>query len=100
MTTTKEKNSKRSPYIDLETIGEYICDKLGIRPEDVLELELNSGRYDTKQILLRPEVDSERYVIGFPDIFKVYEVTVTKLTVNKTKVYLNMSPQKSLMKKL
>ena len=69
--------------------------ELGIKPEDVLELDLNSGRYDTKQILLKSEVDSERFVSEFPDTFNGYDMTVTKLTVNKTNLSSNLFPLKS-----
>ena len=67
----------------METIGEYILNHLGIEPDDVLELDLNSGRFDTKQILLKPEVDAERFVNEFPDTINGFEVIVNKLTINK-----------------
>ena len=55
---TKLKNSSENTdraarYIDLETISEYIFTELNLNPEYVLEIYLNSGRYNMKQFLLK-----------------------------------------------
>ena len=63
---TKLRNSpesdKSARYIDLETISKYIFTILMIKEEDVLEIDLNSGRYDLKQVLLKPNVDIEQLI--------------------------------------
>merc|ERR1712098_867406 len=83
----------RTPGVDIETVEEYVFDKLGIKPEDVLKLDFNESR-DRKQILLKAGVDSEKYVAQLPDTFKGYEVTVTKITLHKTKVLFKFVPTK------
>ena len=84
---TKLKNSpesdKSARYIDLEIIREYIFTILKIKPEDVLEINLNSGRYDTKQILLKPEVDTDKLISDFPDTYGGFSVNVSKLTIKR-----------------
>ena len=49
---TKLKNlsesDKSARYIDLDTISKYMFTILKIKPEDVLEIDLKSRRYDTK----------------------------------------------------
>ena len=56
---TLSESDKTARYIDLETISKYIFTVLEINPDDVLEIDLNSGRYDTKQILLKQSVDTD-----------------------------------------
>ena len=81
----------RSQIVDIKTVGEYIFDKLRINPYDVLELDFNAGK-DRKQVSLKPGVDSEKYAGQFPDTFKGYQVTVTKLPLNKTRVLFKFVP--------
>ena len=95
----EKEQTGRLHYIDMETKGEYIFNHLKIKPDEVLELDLTSGRFNTKQILLKPEVDAEKFVSEFPDTFNGFEVTVNKLTINKTKVVFKFVPLRVLTKK-
>lgn len=45
---TMPESDKTARYIDLETISEYVLTVLETNLDDVLEINLNSGRYDTK----------------------------------------------------
>ena len=49
-TKIKDSSSSEKPsrYIDMETISDYIFTELGVNPDDVLEIDLNTGRYDCK----------------------------------------------------
>ena len=64
----------------METISDYIFTELGVNPDDVLEIYLNTGRYDCKQILLKPNIDTSKLTSDFPDTFNGYSINVTKLT--------------------
>ena len=33
----------RKQYIDIETIGEYLFDEMGLKPSDLKELDLSTG---------------------------------------------------------
>ena len=46
-------------YIDLETISDYLFNQLEINPDDILEIDLNTGRWDVKQVLFKPGVSMD-----------------------------------------
>ena len=87
-----QTSEKPSRYIDMETISDYIFTELGINPDDVLEIDLNTGRYDCKQILLKPNIDTSRLTSEFPDTFNGYSINVTKLTETTTRIKFNNVP--------
>ena len=37
--------------------GDFICNTLNIHPDNCLEIDLNTGHYDTRQLMLRPDTD-------------------------------------------
>ena len=76
----------------METISDYIFTELGINPDDVLEIDLNTGRYDCKQILLKPNIDTSKLTSEFPDTFNGYSINVTKLTETTTRIKFNNVP--------
>ena len=66
---------------------------MGLKPSDVKELDLSTGTNETKQILLNPHVDHDRFLVGsFPDTFKGFQVSVVKLTQSKTSVTFRNVP--------
>ena len=70
----------RSRNVDMEKISHYIFGELGVNPDDILEIDLNTGRPDVKQILFKPGIDVDRFLNSFPDIYGDYFVEVSKLT--------------------
>ena len=88
----KDDSSKIPRNVSLEVISEYVFVELGLKPEDILEIDLNTGRFDTKQILLKPEVDSEKLTSEFPNTFDDYVITINKLTKTNTKITFKNVP--------
>ena len=84
-------SNMRSLGVDIETVGAYVFDELHIKPEDVLELDFNGNR-DTKQLLLRNGLDVDKYIHNFPDTFKGFQVTVSKLTHTRSRVIFKFVP--------
>ena len=84
--------SRGSRNIELDVISEYIFVELGVKPDEILEVDLNTGRFDTKQILLKPGVDSDKFANDFPDTFGEYTVTVNKMSQTETKVSFRNVP--------
>ena len=83
----------RRQYIDIETIGEYVSDEMGLKPSDMKELDLSTGTSETKQILLNPHVDPDRFPGGgFPDTYNSFQVSVAKQTHSKTRVTFRNVP--------
>ena len=78
-------------YAEIDTVGSYIFDELGINTQDVLELDQNSDR-TKKQILLRDGLDLDKYLNKFPDTFNGYHVYIEKLYQTRTRVLLRNVP--------
>ena len=53
---TDGEYAPRIRNVDLETISQYIFGKLRVNPDDILEIDLNTGRPDVKQILFKPGI--------------------------------------------
>ena len=71
--------------IEIDSVAEYLFEKLKIKPADVLEADFHSHR-EKKEIVLRDKVDI--YAIlgeGFPDNYIDYQVEVIKLPQSKKK---------------
>ena len=76
----------------METLSEYIFTELGIKPADIMEIDLNTGRSDIKQIRLKPGVDTDKLLSDFPDTYEGYAVNISKLTQTNTKVTFRNVP--------
>ena len=78
---TKKKTDsdmlKNNRNVDLEVVSEYIFGELEVKPDEIQEIDLNTGRYDAKQLLFKPGVDVGRFVNNFPDTYADYIVSVT-----------------------
>ena len=72
--------------VEMDVVAEYIFSQLKVNPEEFLEVDLNTGRQDTKQILFRPGVNIDKYTADFPDSYLDYIVNVSKMTQTEIKV--------------
>ena len=70
----------------METISVNIFTELGLKPDNIMEIDFNTGWYDSKQILLKPGVDADKLVSDFPDTYGGYSINVSKLTQTSTNV--------------
>ena len=52
------KNPTRPKNLTFDDIGEFIFDVLKIKPEDCLGFDYTTGRYDTRQVKMKPEIDT------------------------------------------
>ena len=55
-----EDSPDKQKYVDLDTVSEYIFSQLMIKPEDILEIDLNTGRNDIKEITFKHTVNTEK----------------------------------------
>ena len=85
-------SEERPPSLNMEDIGELIFDVIKLKVEDTSGVSLNTNRYDTKEIKLKPGVDSTPYLHSTPFEFKQHMVTVTQLRVDTTKVTFKNVP--------
>ena len=79
-TKIKDLPSSEKPYryIDMETMSNYIFTDLGVNPDDILEIDPNTGRYNCKQNILKPNIDTSKLTSEFPDTFKGYSINLTR----------------------
>ena len=87
-----DDNSRTNRNVDADVVGEYIFSELKVKPEEIQEIDLNTGRYDTKQILFRNGVNIDSYLNNFPDTYLDYYVTVSRMTQNERKVTFKNVP--------
>ena len=78
--------------MDLKTVSEYLFGELKIDPEEILEVDLNTVKVDTKQILFCPEVDIEHYISNFPDTFGDYRVSIWRMSCTKKMITFKNVP--------
>ena len=83
--------SKPRP-LTYDDLGELLFDILKIDPSHCLGFDYNSGRFDTKQIKLKPGVDTKPYVTDQPINFKEHSVSVRKQMSNITRVTFKNVP--------
>ena len=69
---TNQNNPTTKPFsLSDAQIGEFLFDFLKIKPSTCLELDLNTGRYDSRELLLRSGTDLTGIINnGAPHIFR------------------------------
>ena len=87
----KKNDAPLNRNIDLDTISDYLFELLRINPEDLMEVDLNTGRWDVKNLLFKPE-ETDKYVNDFPQIYLDFLVSVSRVTVTETKVSFRNIP--------
>ena len=86
-TTNSVKN------LTFEDLGEFLFDILEINPEDCLGLDFTTGRYDTREVQFKPEVDVTPYLtLTSPKYFKGHEINVSRVLKNVTRITFKNVP--------
>ena len=93
ITTTDSEGAIHKPkHLTFDDLGELIFDVLQIDPEHCLTFDYNTGRYDTREIRLKPKVNVDSYVTKTPITYKEHLVTVAKQLHNVTRVTFKYVP--------
>ena len=89
-----ENGKATSPKnLTFDQLGEFIFDILKVDPEHCLALDLTTGRYDTRELKLKTEVDVTPYLsTSYPYIFMNHEITVQKVLKNVIKICFKNVP--------
>ena len=91
--TFKIKSEEASPPdLKAEDIGELLFDILKVNPTDCLAYDYNTGRYDTKQIKLKPGIPVTNILAKSPLDFKGHKVIVTQQRLNITRITFKNVP--------
>ena len=78
--------------LSFDDISEFIFETLSIQFEDCIGVDLNTGRYDTREIIMKPGVNTDIYITKEPLIFREHEMSVTKMLNDVTKVIFKNVP--------
>ena len=89
--TNEEKPPKNLSFDDL---GDLIFDVLKISPNDCLSFDFTTGRYDTRQLKLKPQINTSEFITPIDQliIFKDHEVHVRQQRKNVTRVQFRNVP--------
>ena len=78
--------------LNFDDISELIFEFINIKFEECIGVDYFTGRYDTKEIMLKPGVDTSGYITTAPIIYKEHEITVKKMLNDVTKVTFKNVP--------
>ena len=87
-----DKDAENYPNLSFDDISEVIFEIINIDFEDCIGVDFNTGRYDTREVSLKPQVDSSKYIPTEPIVYKNHEITVRKMLHNVTKVTFKNVP--------
>ena len=79
----------RPRSLTFEELGEFIFDVLKIDPEECLAVNLNTGRYDQREVKMKPTVNVTKYLRLEPIDFKDHKISVTKQSQSIMKITFN-----------
>ena len=76
----------KPPNLQNADFGEFLFDFLKINAECCLGVDMATGRYDTKELLVKADTDLTNIVTPNPHLFKQHAITATVLSSQVTKV--------------
>ena len=77
---------QRPRSLTFEELGEFLFDVLNINPEDCMAVNLNTGRYDHREVKFKPGIDTAPFLRFAPVTFKDHSITVNRQSQNITRV--------------
>ena len=80
------------PSLTFDDISEIIFETLNVKFEQCIGVDYFTGRYDTREIILKPQVDPSQYITTDPILYKNHEITVKKMLHDVTKVTFKNVP--------
>ena len=91
---TMEDGKYTSPKnLSFDQLGEFLFDILKIDPEHCLGIDLTTGRYDTRELKLKPDIDVSPFLTtNTPHYYMNHEITVQRVLKNVIRVYFKNVP--------
>ena len=88
-----DSEGKKPPNLSFSEFGEFLFDVLKIEPDSCLEIDLSTGRYDTRELLVKEDADTSMITTtNSPFVFKGHEISATVLSNQVTKVTFKHVP--------
>ena len=85
-----EGNITKRKNLTFDEIGSFLFDILKISPTDCLRFNYTTGRYDTKEVMFKPEVDISAFLGTYE--YLEHEITTRRQRNNVTKVTFKNLP--------
>ena len=88
----QDQVNSKPKNLSFDDIGDFIFDILKVNPDDCLGFDYTTGRYDSRQLKLKPSVNATPYITSTPILFKHHEISVSKQLNNVTRVFFKNVP--------
>ena len=90
--TNEQGKTEKPKNLTFDDLGEFIFDKLKVSPSECSGFDYTTGRYDSRQIKLKANIDPTKYITTTPILFMQHEITVKKQLNNVTKIVFKNVP--------
>ena len=88
-----DSDGKKPPNLSFSEFGEFLFDVLKIDPDSCLEIDLSTGRYDTRELLVKESADTNVITTAnAPFVFKGHEILATVMSNQVTRVTFKHVP--------
>ena len=81
--TSESEPLVKPANLSYEQLGELLFDQLKIKIEDCLRFNFSTSRYDSREVMLKPGVDLDPFLIVIDDFYG-HTVTTTKQSASKS----------------
>ena len=78
--------------LTIDDLSEFVFEILNVKFEECIGVDFYTGRYDTREIMFKSEVDTTKYIITEPMVFKEHEIVTKKMLNDVTKVTFKNVP--------
>ena len=87
-----ENPEYKPPQIFPSHFGVFLFDVLKINPDDCLEIDVDTGRYDTKELLVKSSTNLDKILSSEPHIFREHRIMPTRVSSLTTRVHFKNVP--------
>ena len=87
-----ENPEYKPPQMFPSHFGVFLFDVLKINPEDCLEIDVDTGRYDTKELLVKASTNLDKILSSEPHIYREHRIMPSRVSSLTTKVHFKNVP--------
>ena len=78
--------------LNIDDLSKLVFEFINVKFEECHGVDFYTGRYDTREIVFKPEVDTTKYITTEPLEFKQHEIVIKKMLNEATKVTFRNVP--------
>ena len=87
-----ENPEYKPPQLFPSHFGVFLFDVLKINPEDCLEIDVDTGRYDTKELLVKASTNLDNILTSEPHIYREHRIMASRVSSLTTKIIFKNVP--------